>query len=455
MKPAIAKIRNMESGVPWCHKMPCHELIRGSLGCVDFKIRALLAGNQCPVAHGFTLKSTSQPSRQVKSGVCTFIQVMGDRMACVNDQTAGCLLFMQNTERKIIHVDCDCFYVSVEMRENPGLRGHPVAVGGMPDQRGVIATCNYEARAFGIHSAMASVCARKRCPGLIILKPRFDLYKAVSRDIHRILADYTDLIEPVSLDEAYLDVTNCDKCHGSATLIAREIRLRVKEVIRITVSAGVASNKFLAKIASDWNKPDGMCVVTPDQIDDFVRPLPVRKLQGVGKVTAARLKRMGVETCEDLRQFSLVDMTQHFGSFGLRLYELALGIDHRPVENSWRRKSISVENTYSHDLSDIETVQRQIPDLLDELRRRYEKIQREYAVSKRSVKIKFSDFTQTTLEEPCALSEKELYSSDYFIRLATRAWARKEKPVRLLGVGFKLHDLKPPEAQAQLELFEF
>ena len=361
---------------------------------------------------------------------------------------------MQDTGRKIIHVDCDCFYASVEIRENPDLRGRPVAVGGMPDQRGVIATCNYEARAFGIHSAMASAYARKLCPDLIILKPRFDLYKTVSRDIHRIFADYTDLIEPLSLDEAFLDVTDCDKCHGSGTLIAREIRARVKEATRITVSAGVAPNKFLAKIASDWNKPDGLCVVTPDQIDDFVRQLPVRKLHGVGKATAMRLKRMGVETCEDLRQFSLVDMTQHFGSFGARLYELARGIDQRPVEVSWRRKSISVENTYDHDLPDIGAVQLQIPDLLDELRRRYEKIQREYAVSKRFVKIKFNDFTQTTLEELCALSEKELYSPDYFIKLATRAWERREKPVRLLGVGFRLHDLKPPEAQAQLELFE-
>lgn len=360
---------------------------------------------------------------------------------------------MQDSGRKIIHIDCDCFYASVEMRENPDLRGRLVAVGGMPNQRGVIATCNYEARACGIHSAMASAYARKRCPDLIILKPRFDLYKAVSRDIHRVLADYTDLIEPLSLDEAYLDVSDCAQCRGSATLIAREIRGRVKEATQITVSAGVAPNKFLAKIASDWNKPDGLCVVTPDQIDRFVRQLPVRKLHGVGKATATRLKRMGVENCEDLRKFSRVDMHQHFGRFGERLYELARGIDARPVEVGRRRKSISVENTYDNDLPDIGAVQQQVPALLDELQARYEKISKEYAVSKRFVKIKFSDFTQTTLEELCALSEKSRYSPDYFIGLVARAWRRAEKPVRLLGVGFRLHDLKPPESQAQLELF--
>lgn len=361
---------------------------------------------------------------------------------------------MQNSERKIIHVDCDCFYASVEIRENPDLRGHPVAVGGMPDRRGVIATCNYEARAFGIHSAMASVYACKLCPDLIILKPHFDLYKAVSRDIHRVFADYTDLIEPLSLDEAYLDVSDCKKCHGSATLIAREIRVRVKETSQITVSAGVAPNKFLAKIASDWNKPDGLCVVTHDQIDHFVRQLPVRKLHGVGKATAARLKQIGVETCEDLRRFSLVDMNQHFGSFGGRLYEMARGLDPRPVEVNRRRKSISVENTYDNDLPDISAVPEQLPTLLNELQTQYEKINKEYAVSKRFVKIKFSDFTQTTLEELCILNEPSLYAPDYFVGLAVRAWRRAEKPVRLLGVGFRLHDLKPPDSQEQLELFE-
>ncbi|MCK5893521.1 MAG: DNA polymerase IV [Endozoicomonadaceae bacterium] len=361
---------------------------------------------------------------------------------------------MQNSERKIIHVDCDCFYASVEIRENPDLRGHPVAVGGMPDRRGVIATCNYEARAFGIHSAMASAYACKLCPDLIIIKPHFDLYKTVSRDIHRVFADYTDIIEPLSLDEAYLDVSNCQKCHGSATLIAREIRVKVKEASQITVSAGVAPNKFLAKIASDWNKPDGLCIVTPDQIDQFVRPLPVRKLHGVGKATAARLQRMGVKTCEDLRRFSLADMNQHFGSFGGRLYEMARGLDPRPVETNRRRKSISVENTYDNDLPDIGAVSQQLPALLNELQAHYEKISKEYAVSKRFVKIKFSDFTQTTLEKSCILNGSSLYAPDYFMGLAVRAWKRAEKPVRLLGVGFRLHDLKPPKYQTQLELFE-
>ena len=205
------------------------------------------------------------------------------------------------------------------MRDDPRLQGRAVAVGGSADRRGVIATCNYEARSWGVHSAMPSARALKLCPNLVIIKPRMDAYKAASRQIHSILHDYTDCIEPLSLDEAFLDVTDCTLCSGSATLIAKEIRSRVWQELRLVVSAGVAPNKFLAKIASDWRKPDGLFVITPDQVDDFVLSLPVKKLHGVGKVTAAKLAAMGINDCAQLREHSPLGLAKAFGSFGERL----------------------------------------------------------------------------------------------------------------------------------------
>lgn len=206
--------------------------------------------------------------------------------------------------RKIIHVDCDCFYAAIEMRDDPRLADKPLAVGGSAERRGVIATCNYEARAYGVRSAMPSRQALQLCPDLLIVKPRMDAYKAVSQEIHGIFRDYTDLIEPLSLDEAYLDVSACSHFAGSATRIADAIRRRVARELRITVSAGVAPNKFLAKIASDWQKPNGLFVITPAQVDEFVLALPVAKLHGVGKVTGQRLGRMGIQTCAQLLEWS-------------------------------------------------------------------------------------------------------------------------------------------------------
>ena len=225
--------------------------------------------------------------------------------------------------RKIIHVDCDCFYAAIEMRDDPSLASRPLAVGGSADRRGVIATCNYEARAYGVRSAMSSRHALKLCPDLLIVKPRFEVYRSVSRDIHGIFRQFTDLIEPLSLDEAYLDVTAPASGLATATEVAQAIRAQIREETQLTASAGVAPNKFLAKIASDWKKPDGLFVIRPHQVFDFLTPLPVGCIPGVGKVAQQRLEALGVKTVGDLRTIDLAVLHEAFGSFGLRLHERA------------------------------------------------------------------------------------------------------------------------------------
>jgi DNA polymerase IV len=350
------------------------------------------------------------------------------------------------TARKIIHVDCDCFYAAIEMRDDPSLARKPLAVGGAADRRGVIATCNYEARAYGVRSAMASGHALKLCPDLLIVKPRMDVYKAVSREIHGIFRDYTEVIEPLSLDEAYLDVSDSPHFAGSATRIAQEIRRRVSQELHITVSAGVAPNKFLAKIASDWKKPNGLFVITPDQIEAFVAELPVSKLHGVGKVTADKLGRLGIRTCADLRQWHKLALVKEFGHFGERLWGLAQGIDERPVQTDSRRQTVSVETTFDHDLPDLPACLAQLPQLLEELARRMARLDASYRPDKPFVKIKFHDFTQTTLEQAGARRDLDSYKL-----LLSAAFARGDKPVRLLGVGVRLHDLRG--RHEQLELF--
>ncbi len=354
--------------------------------------------------------------------------------------------------RKIVHVDCDCFYVAVEIRENPDLHGLPVAVGGSPHGRGVIATCSYEARSYGVCSAMASAHAIKLCPQLQIISPRFELYRSVSRELHKIFADYTPVIEPLSLDEAFLDVSTSRNCCGSATLIAKEIRQRVQDSIGITVSAGVAPNKFLAKVASDWNKPNGLMVITPQDIDEFVKGLPVRKLFGVGKVTNERLESLAIRTCADLQRWSQPDLKQHFGCFGLRLYELARGIDERPVQPLRRRKSLSVERTFHQDLTSWQDVANQLPILLDDLQQRFRAIQHEYGISKCYVKIKFSNFVQTTMEEVYVAEGEVLFDAAVFLRLMKTAWLREKQGVRLLGLGVRLRSVGSKNS-GQMSLF--
>ncbi len=331
------------------------------------------------------------------------------------------------------------------MRDDPTLRGKPLAVGGRPDQRGVVATCNYEARHFGVRSAMPMSQALQRCPDLIVLPPAMDKYRAASKQILAIYHDYTELVEPLSLDEAYLDVTDAPHCKGSATLIAQEIRARIAETVGITASAGIAPNKFLAKIASDWNKPNGQFVVRPQDVDAFVAELPVDKLFGVGKVTAMKLKKLGAFTCADLRKWSIPELQHYFGKFGGSLYGLCRGIDRRQVSASRERKSVSVEETYVTDLRDLDACLRELPSLIELLQQRIRRADAERQIHKLFVKIRFDDFRRTTAECVSAALDAEQCR-----KLLETAHSRSRRPVRLLGVGVRLNE---DEDLQQLGLF--
>lgn len=332
------------------------------------------------------------------------------------------------------------------MRDNPALANIPIAVGGSSDRRGVISTCNYQAREYGVRSAMATARAIKLCPNLTVIPGHMDKYRQVSQQIMAIYRDYTDLIEPLSLDEAFLDVTDSEHCKGSATLIAQEIRARIKAEVGITVSSGVAPSKFLAKIASDWDKPDGLYVIRPHEVDAFVEVLPVEKIFGVGEKTAARLHKLGVKQCGDLRGYTLAQLVDHFGRFGKRLYELCRGIDDRPVRVSRERKSISVENTFSQDLPDLESCLVHLPELMQSLASRFEKHREKRTVKGAVVKMKFADFTQTTVEHASDQPDLELFAA-----LMREAWGRGCKPVRLLGVGYRLGQFQQRQGE-QLSL---
>lgn len=344
--------------------------------------------------------------------------------------------------RKIIHCDCDCFYAAVEMRDNPALANIPLAIGGRSDRRGVISTCNYLAREFGIHSAMSTAQALKRCPQLHLIPGNMQKYRAASQQIFDIYREVTELIEPLSLDEAYLDVSESQRYCGSATRIAQYLRYRVEKEVGITISAGVAPNKFLAKIASDWNKPNGLKVITPDEVSDFVEQLPVKKIHGVGKKTAEKMYQLGIQTCLQIREQSPEYLQRHFGSFGERLLELSQGIDNRSVSNTRDTKSVSVEHTFARDLDNLTQCLDYVATLREELGRRYKKLKQERVVSGLFVKLKFHDFTQTTVEQRAQLSEQSL-----FVDLLRQAYARGEKPVRLIGLGYRLSQV--PEQNCQ------
>jgi DNA polymerase IV len=291
--------------------------------------------------------------------------------------------------RKIIHVDMDAFYASVEQRDDPALMGRPVAVGGTRE-RGVVAAASYEARKYGVRSAMASVTARRRCPELIFVKPRFDVYSAISREIRAIFADYTEIIEPLSLDEAYLDVSGV----ASARVVAEEIRARIKAELGLTASAGVSYNKFIAKLASDQRKPDGLCVISPEKGPAFVESLPVARFHGVGPKTAAIMARLGIATGADLKAQSMHFLEAHFGSFAAYLYGAARGIDDRPVRANRIRKSVGAERTFFQDISDPEGLAAALEGVLDALMERIERSKSHGRTV--TLKVKFADFQQIT-----------------------------------------------------------
>ncbi|MEE2763800.1 MAG: DNA polymerase IV [Pseudomonadota bacterium] len=350
-------------------------------------------------------------------------------------------------QRKIIHVDCDCFYAAVEMRDDPSLREVPLAVGGAGG-RGVVTTCNYKARAFGVRSAMPGSEARRLCPGLVTVPTDMARYQAASKQVMAILRELTDLVEPLSLDEAFLDVSEITDHKGSATLMARYLRERIRKEVGITVSAGVAPNKFLAKIASDWQKPDGLFVIRPEDVDGFVRALPVEKLFGVGQVTAAKLHALGVETCGDIQAVGPQVLVDRFGKQGYRLHEMAYGRDERPVVVSRIAKSVSVERTFSQDLPDRAACESVLAALVADLNRRLARKARQKPIHKLFVKVRYSDFSTHTLER-VREQVSEPAETDY-LPLFQELVGDKDRPVRLLGLGVRFRNDEAPVTQLRL-----
>ena len=358
------------------------------------------------------------------------------------------------SQRKIIHIDMDCFYAAVEMKDNPKLRGIPLAIGGL-ERRSVLCTANYEARKFGVRAAIPTAMALKLCPHLTVIPGNFKRYHEVSTQIHEIFSQYTDMIEPLSLDEAFLDVTESPHCYGSATLMAQEIRKKIFEKTGLTASAGVAPNKLLAKIASDWNKPNGQYVITPDKVEEFALSLPVGKLFGVGKVTEEHLKSHGISTCYDARVKGYDYLCEHFGNFGPILFNYSFGIDERPVISSWVRKSLSTEETYQYDLESLDQCSSQLPPIIDELERRLKNhLQSEEnppALDKLVIKVKFNNFKSVTVEKKLEADhilqleetgQIAVTLRQQFFDLLHVAYSRASLPVRLLGAGFKFKEIE-------------
>jgi DNA polymerase-4 len=338
--------------------------------------------------------------------------------------------------RKIIHIDMDCFYAAVEMRDNPALKDIPIAIGGSSDRRGVIATCNYPARAYGVRSAMATAHALRLCPDLVLVKGRMEVYKDVSEQIREIFSRYTPIIEPLSWDEAFLDVTSCPLFGGSATLIAQDIRRVIEAETGLTASAGVAPIKFVAKVASDENKPNGICVVAPVDLDKFVSELPLKKIPGVGKVTLEKLHTLGLFTCNDVRGFPFVRLHKALGKFGALLWNRCHGIDDRALQVERQRKSVGVERTLSEDIYARADVTEIINYLLPKLIARIENAHAEKRIKSQGIKLKFNDFQQTTIEHT-----RSEFHAEYFNELLTEILLRrKERGIRLVGLHVGLKD---------------
>ena len=343
--------------------------------------------------------------------------------------------------RAIIHLDMDCFYAAIEVRDRPALRGKPVGVGGTRN-RGVLTTCNYEAREFGVRSAMPTFMALQRCPHLVLLPTRFDVYRREAAVIRAILQRFTPLVEPLSLDEAYLDVSQHS---GAPAALAQVIRDAILQKTKLTSSAGIAPNKLLAKIASEINKPNGQFEITLDQVGEFMRELPVRKIWGIGEKTEHKLESLDVKTCGDLQRFSRAELVEIFGKFGLELYDLCRGIDHREVEPDRPRKSLSTEETFSFDLQTLERCEEELEQLFADLMAELAQKEAARPVTKIFVKLKFNDFSRTTAERAGLEPSLNGYRT-----LLAEAFKRTGKPVRLLGVGVRFAE--PVAASTQLSL---
>ena len=353
------------------------------------------------------------------------------------------------TLRKIIHIDMDAFYASVEQRDNPSLRGKPVAVGSS-SQRGVVVAASYESRRYGVRSAMPSVTAARKCPGLIFVKPRFDAYRQVSEQIREIFYHYTDLVEPLSLDEAYLDVTHNKQSVPLATEIAEKIRAEIRQQLDLTASAGISYNKFLAKIASDCNKPNGQYLIHPQHALAFIDQLPIHKFFGIGKVTAGKLLQMGITNGADLRLQELSDLIKWFGKSGVYYYHIARGIDDREVTPDRQRKSISTESTFETDLTDSKEILVQVSEIAEELLQRMQK--KDICGRTLTLKVKYADFTQITRSRSqlCCIRDRETLLELAHI-LATEVLPTPLN-IRLLGLGISNLDTPENKVGGQLTL---
>src|SRR5690242_10195147 len=367
-------------------------------------------------------------------------------MAARLNQIGAAMQSAEKPLRKIIHVDMDAFYASVEQRDDPSLKGKPVAVGG--GHRGVVTAASYEARPFGVRSAMPSVTARRRCPELIFVKTRFDVYRSVSQQIRAIFFDYTDLVEPLSLDEAYLDVTEDRHGLGTARAIAEDIRRRIRAETGLTASAGVSYCKFIAKLASDYRKPDGLTVITPDRGPEFVASLPVARFHGVGPVTARKMERLGIQTGADLKEWSLPALEAQFGSSGSWYHRICRGIDEREVKPDRPYKSVSAERTFDDDQRDPERLAAELERIAGYAWARVERA--DVAGRTVTLKVKFADFSIITRSKSFAspVPDREAFTAAGQVLL--QGLHPLAKGIRLLGLG--LHNLIEDKVQNPVQL---
>ena len=336
--------------------------------------------------------------------------------------------------RKILHIDMDAFYASVEQRDNPQYRGKPLVVGGRPERRGVVAACSYEAREFGIHSAMPSSQAVKLCNDVIFLPPRFEAYREASVKIHQVFKRFTEMIEPLSLDEAYLDVTEYAAERGSATDVAREIKQQIQQEVNLIASAGVSYNKFLAKIASDMDKPDGLYVIKPEAAEKFIEQLAIRKFHGIGKVTEKKMQALGIYTGADLKTASKIQLQTQFGRSGSYYYNIARGIDNRPVSSHRERKSVGNETTFENNVRDKKLIWKTLQGLSKNVAEHMQK--KKLLARTLTLKVKYSDFQLITRSKTCDTAMQSQYDILQQLPELLKKTEVGKRPIRLIGVTF-------------------